>query len=537
MKKRIPFLLIALLLLSACTAGEKTPETPSETPAVSPSASVTPEAPAPSPEPVSETPEVENNGGYFVRVGDRVYFRKYGPDALMRTTIFANFLESCAATDESSEIMAYDLKTGETEACFTDTGCGRLWYADGGFWLQEMEGDELTVAWRSLDGKTERGYPAGTLLAVTDGGLAVAEQYEYGEETSTHRFMLYKALTPIAEYVTEDYVTFAGATDDAIFLLRHDTDPEDEFGPETLTLVQVSADGKNEETVLGVVPEAEDMYDYSEVAQFIAGGGEIGVVIGYYAGTMRLLNDAVFLRAVPGEAVSLTVIDAEYEPDEDEWQPPKLYRTDAGAIAAAPHLKGEVDIGWQDEEDGDLRLFDGNAWRTIAADFCPGRADGSGYQRALQTGEYVGGRVFTVAADAYASPLDDIGWREAYALLGMRYAVVPADGGEPEELSYVPCDAAFEGYIWIARDRSAVLWQQTADDLDALFPEAYYAFLIPAAPDAAWENAVSIPEEALFDVADLPEGDYYGYELPAGEGIPAVLKLDGDGNAVSITIQ
>ena len=43
MKKRIPFLLIALLLLSACTAGGGTPTQTPETPAVSPTASAAPD--------------------------------------------------------------------------------------------------------------------------------------------------------------------------------------------------------------------------------------------------------------------------------------------------------------------------------------------------------------------------------------------------------------------------------------------------------------------------------------------------------------
>ncbi|MBR5381946.1 MAG: hypothetical protein IK136_04930, partial [Oscillospiraceae bacterium] len=234
MKRMIPLLLIALLLLSACASGGGTAapaaQTP-ETPAAAPEASQTPESPAPSPEPVSETPEIENSGGFFVRVGDEVYFRKYGPDALAKTALFARFTETYAATGEPSEIVAYDLNTGRLRTVFTDTGCGPLWYADGGFWLQETEGGELSIAWVSLDGKQERWYPEDTLLGVSDGGLAVAERYDYDGETSVHVFTLYKDLMPLAEYVTADHMTFAGVTDDALFLLRHDYDLE-KYGAE-----------------------------------------------------------------------------------------------------------------------------------------------------------------------------------------------------------------------------------------------------------------------------------------------------------------
>ena len=36
--------------------------------------------------------EVENNGGFFVRVGDTVYFREYGQDVLPETALFGEFI-------------------------------------------------------------------------------------------------------------------------------------------------------------------------------------------------------------------------------------------------------------------------------------------------------------------------------------------------------------------------------------------------------------------------------------------------------------
>ncbi|MBQ6986852.1 MAG: hypothetical protein IJQ25_07695, partial [Oscillibacter sp.] len=42
-----------------------------------------------------DTPDmsgIENNGGHYVRIGDRVYFRKYGPDALPTLAMLGDFV-------------------------------------------------------------------------------------------------------------------------------------------------------------------------------------------------------------------------------------------------------------------------------------------------------------------------------------------------------------------------------------------------------------------------------------------------------------
>lgn len=68
--------------------------------------------------------DVSNNGHYFVKIQDRVYFREYGTKALENPTIWGHYL--LTPTGESSYIDYYDEKTGETVRAFEDFGFGNI---------------------------------------------------------------------------------------------------------------------------------------------------------------------------------------------------------------------------------------------------------------------------------------------------------------------------------------------------------------------------------------------------------------------------
>ena len=79
--------------------------------------------------------EIENNGGHFVRVGDRVYFRQYGKGTLDSPHVNGKFLN--AGTGEgSSKITYYDASEQSVRAAFEDDGAGELYATPDGFWLE-----------------------------------------------------------------------------------------------------------------------------------------------------------------------------------------------------------------------------------------------------------------------------------------------------------------------------------------------------------------------------------------------------------------
>ena len=77
-----------VLTLSGCGgAGGAEPGASAQPPEAGTGSDRAVETIAAAPETEPERPEVENNGGFFVRVGDRVWFRYYGEDAMDELTV------------------------------------------------------------------------------------------------------------------------------------------------------------------------------------------------------------------------------------------------------------------------------------------------------------------------------------------------------------------------------------------------------------------------------------------------------------------
>ena len=474
--------------------------------------------------------DVENNGGAYVRVGERVYFRKYGPDALDTLAMFGEFVNGWVTGNES-EIVFRDLKTGTLKTAFKDTGYGGLYVADNAFYLQERINRDDYVVRYSPDGGTCETVRKGTLLDITDSGLLAIQQYE-GATTS---FYFYRDGKEVGSYQSETGYLYAGLSDDGLFLLRdEDRSEAADGGGVTCGLWQLTPDGGTP-IRLGTLPQVEYTYG-AEAEQFLSTGAQIGLVVGYYAGTGHFLNDVTVVTATPGAENSLSVLDtAELDTDAEEGPEslPKLTVSEGGDIVCVPRLSGEVQIGWKADDNGDLKVYHDGAWRTFVPQFLEERLDGSGYRQIAQTMEYVGDTIYVTLASAYASPLDDIGWRSAYRLLNMAYVAVSADG-EQTELASADCDTVLQGNAWFLEGAETLLLQQNTFEEDVWRSETEYAFMIPVAANAEWDDKDAILSEAVY-VEPTGAPDYSGWTLPDTEGQFLCLRLNRDGEAVFLT--
>lgn len=527
MKKKIrtACLLLVFLLLTSCgstESAEKSGAASDNAPSVEKSAPAT----APTPGDLSD---VENNGGHYVRVGGKVYFRKYGAKALENLAMFGEFTDGGHVTGYESEIVAYDPQTGETETAFTDTGYGGLYVGDGGFYLQERINGADYVVWYSADGKDCETVGEGTLLGFTDGGLLAIEQ-SAGDGSA---FSLYRDKKQAGYFISEFPLIFAGLSDEGLFLIRVEYETETDEGAEAVrTLWQLPPDSEGTLLRLGTFPDADVMCS-TEPEQLVSSGLQIGLVVGYYAGSGHFLNDFVVVTAAPGIEDSLYVKDVPREATDDEFMFPKLTVDDDQSIVAVPYLPGALQIGWDEDNNGDLRLYDGAEWATLKAGFCPDRTEGYGFEKIVEDMEYVGGAAYVTLALAHASPLDDIGWRSAYALLDMLYLVVPAPD-DVSELACVEYDTVLQGNVWLQDGLQSLLWQQSTFDPDVWQTETDFAFLIPVAPGAVWEYKDEILSEASY-AAPEGEPEYYGYPVPEAGGQTLYVRLNRDGEAAFIT--
>ncbi|MBR6259480.1 MAG: hypothetical protein IKR21_04645, partial [Oscillospiraceae bacterium] len=356
-KKLLPLMLALMLLLTACaekSSGDDVPA-PQPEPAVTEKDPETPETA----EPV--TYEVENNGGYFVRVDDGVYFRRYGQDSVYKTALSGSFVGGYLATGGQSEIVRYDLNTGKTETVFNDKGSGELYFADGGFYLRQAEGLYGKVSFFSLDGETVKDITIGNIVGVSKGGTIAAQSYEERDGVFTDIYRLIKGGEVTDEFVFTDTVTFAGVTDDALYIMKSDFDTESYAT--TYTILEMSGE---DTIVLGTLPASEDSTAGAVVEQFLETEDEVCFVFGYYAGTMHSLNDCMAAKATPGEEDSLSVFDA---PEGGSGEVQKVLLDENGSPVEL--RKGDITVAYEEENDGDLMVCDGTEWVTVAEDMFP----------------------------------------------------------------------------------------------------------------------------------------------------------------------
>ena len=519
--KRISWLAVfvtAILVLAGCAQKEPAEQS----------------APEPAPQSRSEAevaPEVKNNGGYYVRVGDRVFFRRYGADAVAKGAVFGEFTAAWNTQGES-ELMAYTPATGELTALYTESGSGPLWYGDGGFYLSERISGAIRVVWYAADGGAAEPVCDGRVLGVTDSGLLAVERTE--EEPSYHTvYAFYRNKAAAGELATDEDMTFAGLTDDGVFLLGA---AYSEDVPVKYTLWQITPEGK--QIHLGELPETDQnpfVYDV-QPDRFLATGGKVVVGVGYYAGTGHFLDAAVFVEADVGREDSLRVLTPDLGGAEGD-ELPRLTVGEDGSAAFAPALDGELRVSW--DEPGALEVRENGAWQPLAEYFAPDLSGGWGYRRIVQHMDYIDGAAYVTLACAHVSPADAIGWREAYALLDMLYLKVER-GGVVTELACVDHDAEFYGNVWFVEGESVALWQQLSTADGEGYYDSDYVYAIPIAEDAYWEGGW----ESVFDGVTglLPydygegEADYYGYPLPDTEPAGALcLTLDRDGTIASLS--
>lgn len=522
MRKRIGILLLALLLLAGC--GSRSAEAPAGAEAADRSLPAAEEA-AP--------PEVENNGGHYVRVGGRVYFRRYGPDALEKAAVFGQFTEAGnAGFSGESELMAYDPADGALTALYTECGAGPLWYADGGFYLSEYANGSEQVVWYDADGGKIEPLCEGGVLGATDGGLLAVERVA-AEPTFHTEYAFYRNKTLLGQSSTEDGVHLIGLTDDGAFLLCSSFS---EDGKGTFTVWQFTPDGK--QLRLGVLPPAEEpAFTWSvEPVRFLPGDGKVALGVGYYAGTGHFLDRSVFLEADVGTEDSLRLLPGPESGAEDE-ELPYLARGAEGAVEFVSAPDGTLRVNW--DEPYALQLREDGAWQTLADRFAPYPEDGWGFRKIPQHTDYVGGAAYVTLACAEASPADSVGWRDGYALLDMLYLKVDRDG-TVTELCAVDHNAELFGKVWFIEGESTAIWQQLSSADGEGYFEGNYAYAIPIAEDAYWEGGWEKVWDGVTGLLPYDYGedgaDYYGCPVPDAEPAGELcLTLDRNGTAVSLS--
>lgn len=364
-----------------------------------------------------------NNGGNFVSVEGKVYYREYGPYSLVGSAVGGNFTD-CGENYGGASIR-YLEKDGEPRTLAeNDKGYGPLYYHDG--WLySQMNADYVEPAVYRInlkDGTTEmvcNGYLRG---GSADGRYLAVEEYQDGKRSLK---ILDGGVPGKSSYTTEDgYYYYVASYEDKVFMTLSES-YEDQW------LLQFDYQG-NLVTLAKLPAFYEGATAYGDANHFKMENGEVTFAWELYEGTGHFLNES-YLVKVPicnsPEGV-------------DPKQP--LYE----ARAEAMNLFGD------DADDSYVTAYKNvfgsdDAKETLIQSMETYPSDGKGTAVIVQTMERVGEDYYAIVATAHRDPMEDIGWRWSYRMLSLEYLQYHGTAAPKVLAKVCPDEGLVTAYLWL----------------------------------------------------------------------------------------
>lgn len=369
-----------------------------------------------------EWPAVENNGGFFVRVGDEVWFRHYGGGTFDEPQLWGDFLSPWPSHPSASMLCCRSEADGTITEALPDDGFGPLWFGIDGFYLTRVTDTGVREAYfKALDG-TETPLREGVVAGVSENGRYAAVQVDDGgrENTALYLYNGTRELQSVLPYQYA-YYEFAAVTDaGALVYSCH----EAAAGDIVSTLRQLDADGG--ETVLGTLPEQEFEFPPIDLRleQCVLRDGEVYCVFAWYNGTGHFLTRSLCARAALSRPESLCVMELPAWATEDYSEIlPQLYDSETDGVTIVQNLPGSLFAAGNS-----LFRFDAfGESELIAADLLdpPSHPDDEYFIKPIET---AGDAAYLMVMSARRAPEEDVGWRMAYTPGELRYLRVPLDG-------------------------------------------------------------------------------------------------------------
>lgn len=437
MKKAYLLLILTAVLLTACKktaapapAATAAPsaavgtEAPAETEATNGAPAETPTVPSLPETEASEAVEEESTAepsvqeaasepvnthyGYFVKYGDKVYYRRPGADAMKETAIFGNFLSQSLG---SSKICSYDTKTGTVAVENGSLGYGPMAVCGESLYLSEMDyPNDMEVPCLCSLCLTEYDYviEGAEKLSGTgkDGRWVVGPAITQPDDVPF--YYLYYTDGNVTEYIeSENYLSYIGAAEDYLVYEERRSDGYILWRCNMAT---------GELLRLGTIPTFEewDIPRPGEADGFAYEDGKIAIVYSAYEGTGNFLAGSQLVTADLNKKDSLEYSMADYTSDYyyDEMSrgPGVAFINGKAELTDGMPLDVEVD-----GRTGDLILFDEEGKASVVAsgyNFFESEEEGTTVM--IEDAEFVDGKIYAVRNEMWHVPEEDIGWRYAY---------------------------------------------------------------------------------------------------------------------------
>ncbi|MCR5654522.1 MAG: hypothetical protein K6G07_02645 [Lachnospiraceae bacterium] len=381
--------------------------------------------------------KVENNGGYFVKVGDYVYYRLQGPKALNTSSIggmFLNYMNETIGEDPAPEecgvIRRLDPVTMEQEDVVTDIGCGPI-FSDGKYlYLSEYSQGHGYVKYVSLSGKEEGKLCGGSVVGCDEASGLLAVN-DWDSDTAETTLYLYRDMEKIGSYSAVNGYEVFGVTEHGLYFMEIQDDYVSakyyEMSAETGEVIELGTAGGFD-------------YAYPCAEQFLYAPDGVYFVMTGRDGSAAFVSDVVVSKATPGQAGSLTDYELPaFEGNEEFPVVPELYLDDSASVQGAQVAPGKAMLGSM-EEGGDLLYTYAPDEYTVVLEPFRLETEKEDYRYIEQAADVIDEKVYIIISYAHRDPENDIGWRESYALDKMEYICVPLSEAKEYELATVEAE-------------------------------------------------------------------------------------------------
>lgn len=371
---------------------------------------------------------VTNNCSYFVKNGNSVYFREYGPKALEPLAIWGDFLDH--PTGEQSLIKCYNEETGELSSGFIDFGYGKMVFSDGVFFLNGLDYSKTESDYGipyvysvDMEGKevSMTDYVAGEITGITpDETMFFTEGYSYGEEYSSLITGVNTDGSIAFTISSPNTLTYLGCTND--YMIYSENFLQDDIAK----IMSMPVSSSNPEDAIEIMEMETDYYQYLDYGKVTFDRGNnpeetLYLPIAKREGTGAMFTDGMviaFQADQPGSGFIKEDIGAT---EEFNFEMPYI-SVDNGIIHFYDKAPNTYYIKQGDfEEPGDLQYRNASAEdELIVAEFIAG-ANYYEEKNHLLVAENVDGICYTMRCDMVYDEEGSIGWRDGFRLLKTEY--------------------------------------------------------------------------------------------------------------------
>ena len=387
--------------------------------------------------------EVINNNGYFVQVGDKVYFHGPAAESMGRSALWANYsFVECGKT----VLFSYDLLKEELSTVANDYTCGPLSVQGENIYATGFEAPEddlenvesMLMEFSPKKGVTNIAFSSkfGSLVGAGKNDSFVAtNHYDYIDGNIENYIDIYKDGTLRNTLEIDGYIRILKLGENDIFYVaEEECDIDHDTYSESVTeylLMQVNV-FNGEKILLGTLPQLILADGMGEVDECLFDDEQIYLSYASYAGSGHFYQgEGYFVKAVIGEENSISFMEMPVGESEEITAP---FAVQNGNMVVADGEPGTCKVN----DDGILGYFDEQGvWQPVAEGWEKIDTSEDYAYKGVEIAEKIGDDIYLVYNDNGRATEDDIGWRYAYYRKSTEFYRVSIKTGEATLLGTV----------------------------------------------------------------------------------------------------